>query len=798
MDSTAPVSEPCRRLVEQLRDPQRRLDTLSPPHAAEDGSTLSDHLLTTSALVACLAHADPQRNLLRLAALTHDLSLEDWHKLLLPEDREAVTALETQTRPWRELLQQHGAALDRGEIPDLSGLEDASRTLALAHLVASNRLRIVRAAEFAQHPLATAGSVDVVYGGAVKIKGYVFESVKLPEIRGASALLDHINRLDLPAFWSVQPLPSQDTALYRKQIERYDSARNWLTQQIAIDPLDAPECLLYASGGNILALAPAGHGLRLAQAIEQRYTAETQVAQSVAVAHTCSLLDLQYGLNARAFWLDQVEAQQLFSSGDPVAQLFRQTFGIGQITVDSPPNALQDARDTFCQRKGFGEIVTFLTTKATRRRMADSVADELIEGKPRSVPFMEYVGTTRRCSSCDVRPASEPLPDLGDGRRETFCEPCLCKRKVGTQAKKGDPQPGEQRDPTYAWIKPWGTWLQEEQQNLEGQPKITVKATSHDLAGISQYSRRFVGLIYADGNSVGEKVARLTSISAYRQFAQRMVRANETAVARALTRFIRPDKDVWPFEIITIGGDDVLLFVPADQALEIAAAIAASFEQDMYEPDADRQVTLSAGVLLMPDSTPIRFARDLVEQLLESAKQRSKREGVGSTIDFMALKAATMITNRVESYRSVALQRGRRHEHAETPSSTLRLTQRPYTLKQLQQFLVACRALKTAHFPRSQLYQLREIAEQGDILRAAVDYRYFVERGKQRERTERGSYTTFDEQIQQLCDHQPWIPCRREPNAGKNSSVHQYDTPLLDLIEIFPFVAGREEQGGPA
>jgi CRISPR-associated protein Cmr2 len=279
-----------------------------------------------------------------------------------------------------------------------------------------------------------------------------------------------------------------------------------------------------------------------------------------------------------------------------------------------------------------------------------------------------------------------------------------------------------------------------------------------------------------------------------------MLQANETAVAQALKRFIAPvvkaNDPVWPFEIITIGGDDVLLFVPADQALEIAAAIADSFEQAMREPDSQQQISLSAGVLIMPDATPIRFARDLVEQLLDSAKQRSKREGVGSTIDFMALKSATMITNRVESYRSVALQRGRRHNHADTPRSTLRLTQRPYTLDQLKQFLEACRALKTAHFPRSQLYQLREITEQGDILRSAVDYRYFVERGKQRERHQSGSYTTFDRHIQLLCAGQPWIPCRRI--SGEYTTVHQYDTPLLDLIEIFPFVAMGEEQGDPA
>ncbi|MEH2027738.1 hypothetical protein [Nostoc sp.] len=43
--------------------------------------------------------------------------------------------------------------------------------------------------------------IGLVYGGATKIKQYVFEESKLPDIRGASALLDRINLVDLPAFF---------------------------------------------------------------------------------------------------------------------------------------------------------------------------------------------------------------------------------------------------------------------------------------------------------------------------------------------------------------------------------------------------------------------------------------------------------------------------------------------------------------------------------------------------------------------------------------------------------------------
>src|SRR4028118_323442 len=37
------------------------------------------------------------------------------------------------------------------------------------------------------------GEIGLVYGGATKIKQYVFDEAKLPDIRGASALIDRIN-----------------------------------------------------------------------------------------------------------------------------------------------------------------------------------------------------------------------------------------------------------------------------------------------------------------------------------------------------------------------------------------------------------------------------------------------------------------------------------------------------------------------------------------------------------------------------------------------------------------------------
>lgn len=729
----------CRHRVAQLC--ADRADT-SPPRHVPSGSTRADHALTTSALVYCLAFEHPARELLRLAALTHDMPDAD--------DRDPL-----EVRQWRMMLQQHGAVLDAGRTPDLSGLDPAAQLLAQAHLAASERQPIDRAAAFATHPLSSAGSLDLVYGGAVKVKSYVFGSAKLPEIRGASVLLDGINQIDLPALWGREPEYLPDSDLRAARLKRYDAVREWFRK--TGEPLDAPECVLYASGGNILALAPHGHGARFARAIEQRYTAATQIAHSVGVAQSFALLELQYGRAPQQTWTDQLAA---LAQDPAAAQLLRQSYGLA---ADEPITAI-------VAHKGFGELVTLMTKLADRRRLGDP---------DRPVIHVEYDGQTARCTSCDARPA------LAEGgvRDEQLCEPCLIKRKAGMFAKKGDLSPEERRALTdadrelYGWLRPWATWLYR-------QTGVDVQRSANDLHDIARRSANFVGLVYADGNDVGNAVAQLKTIGEYRSFAAHMLHENERAVAAALAGLVQ--EGVAPFEIITVGGDDVLVFVPATQALSVALQLAQAFDTAMQP----HKITISAGVLLMPEHTPIRFAQEhLVEPLLKSAKKRAKQHRRDrraesrsdpapsiSALDFLALKAVPMIIEGHEQYVKNTFGSG-----------DIRLTQRPYTLDELALLLAACRHIREARFPRSQLYQLREVIEDGDLLRAAIDYRYFVERGKRRQGTST-AYARFDQAMRSLCGGDTWLPWRF------NQQMQVYDTPLLDLIDLLPFV--EEAQRG--
>lgn len=93
---------------------------------------------------------------------------------------------------------------------------------------------------------------DFVKGGIVKIKQYYLETNKIPEIRGASLLLDMINN------------------------EKMEE----LVQQMHIR-----ECLIYAGGGKMMGIFPEGTGDEVCLKMEQLVEEETVTAQSNFCSH---------------------------------------------------------------------------------------------------------------------------------------------------------------------------------------------------------------------------------------------------------------------------------------------------------------------------------------------------------------------------------------------------------------------------------------------------------------------------------------------------------------------------------
>ena len=327
------------------------------------GATVADHALTASAIAYCLAYDEKPRpdsetlDRLRLSAMTAtwiEDGLEDVYQALWGED---------------------------SPIEPKENGSDYERIVFLAKTAASKRDKINDVAQLNEHPLNQKRQIGLVLGGATKIKGYFLESAKLPEIRGASALLDRINLEDVPALFGRRKYehdPQRAERFRRDFCERTEHA------------LSAPECIIYAAGGNTLAFTPTSVVHDIADEIERIYTNETLVANSVAVGGKFDLLELQYGLNPTQFWVEDFHKT---CDDSETSELMESYYG--------------GKKDNyFLKRKCFGELTTKLAQAQLHRREGNPAHDRTTQ---RDLPTHVEIGPyQKRCTSCERRPAIIP------------------------------------------------------------------------------------------------------------------------------------------------------------------------------------------------------------------------------------------------------------------------------------------------------------------------------------------------------------------------------------------------------
>ncbi len=93
------------------------------------------------------------------------------------------------------------------------------------------------------------GGIALLSADTDKIKEYVFESAKLPEIRGASMILDDLNQ-EWPEKGNYQLLDPRSPSNLREIFLHYGlpTRRNKDDQQV--------DSIIYAGGGSLLALVP--------------------------------------------------------------------------------------------------------------------------------------------------------------------------------------------------------------------------------------------------------------------------------------------------------------------------------------------------------------------------------------------------------------------------------------------------------------------------------------------------------------------------------------------------------------
>ena len=216
---------------------------------------------------------------------------------------------------------------------------------------------------------------------------------------------------------------------------------------------------------------------------------------------------------------------------------------------------------------------------------------------------------------------------------------------------------------------------------------------------------------------------------------------------------------------------------------------------------ADSCLSTSLGVLTIAYDAPIYYADKLVGQLLKSAKKgvkevtRRYREACpaaqnqayfGSTIDILTLKSVTMVSSNIQGFR----EEGLTIKGQNLP--TLKLYASPYTPHEVGGLIQTIQKFREADFPRSQLYQIRDLLKQGKRT-AMLNYHYFRTRLKPdkgkllKEHFEQAWCLPKDET--NYGSLAPWMSLKE---ADKDSMT--YETIWRDLVDLYPFVEVNESQ----
>jgi len=157
---------------------------------------------------------------------------------------------------------------------------------------------------------------------------------------------------------------------------------------------------------------------------------------------------------------------------------------------------------------------------------------------------------------------------------------------------------------------------------------------------------RYIGLIHADGNRLGELILTLNErieqqpelyLPVFRGFSGAVSHATEQAAREAVAEVLVPAAadGVLPGRPIVLGGDDLTMIVRGDLALAFTRCFLERFEQASAEAlgglaqqygisNLPSHLTGCAGVVLLKASQPFAMGYTLAEELTDHAKQGSR------------------------------------------------------------------------------------------------------------------------------------------------------------------------------
>lgn len=495
------------------------------------------------------------------------------------------------------------------------------------------------------------------------IKRYVFGTSKLKEIRGASSILDHLNRIET----------------VRKAESDFSATK------------------IYANGGSALFIVDSEKAESLGKAVQKLYHDTTRGGASI-------------------------------------------TYAIQPIPDNDSPDLMKATK--LNADVAMSAVLEMLRTRlrlAKDGQHADRSQDDLRQDNIADVITFPSHSLLCTCNSCGVNYAEEILkdPDDTDEPEGRYCRVCAKKRNEDQAVKQRIPgliRAAQEQQVSNQTL--WGRILQTlslkdaSNRSRYGLPAWTERPKDFNVFREFAHGKDYLGLIYADANGMGKVFSGLDTLQAVQDTATQVDEAVFNAMGDAVRMHLPVQSGKFPFDILLIGGDDIVVVTPAEKALQVAHTLAEKF----YEYT-DKKYTLSVGVVHAPVKYPFNQSRILVEQTLKAAKKSGAMSNKNassnqeqSRINFMVLTGNTSL-----SYDKTYAEMHRKNGYG--IENEFYATMRPYTLSQLNWLLKKLEKGNKMRLGRTKLHQLREAILKLDNTRTILLALALLRNWKETERT---------------------------------------------------------------
>ena len=278
------------------------------------------------------------------------------------------------------------------------------------------------------------------------------------------------------------------------------------------------------------------------------------------------------------------------------------------------------------------------------------------------------------------------------------CEVCGKRAAAGHQPRKADPKRPECTVCTFCIER--------------GKDHVRFQDEPGDFEDIAD-GRKFLAMIYLDGNGMGKTIRRLQSPLAFAIFSQTLEQIYERAFKTLAERYKLGSDDQrgteGAFQLPIRGGDDLVAILPGEVAVPFTRDLLQELQQQTDDhPElqallkAGTRLGAAAGVAISHLGYPIRHLLDEAQDLLRQAKERVYKGGARNALHFAVIKDGSPRAEERMTPRGL-----------EYPPPIL-LEGGPYTLEEMEIFSRRFRTLLGSGIGRSQLFTLRREAEAGD------------------------------------------------------------------------------------